>query len=69
MTTPPPFDRDEYDALPEILTTEQAARLLDASEVQVRRWAAEGTIPVTRIGRTLRFSKSRLAAWVAENDT
>lgn len=59
-----PFDRAEYDALPEVLTTAQVARLLDMTEVQVRHWAIEGTIPCTRIGRALRFSKSRLVRWV-----
>lgn len=68
MTTPAPFDADEYAALPEILTVEQAARLLDATVVQVRTWLAEGIIPVTRVGRTPRFSKSRLVAWIAEGD-
>ncbi len=65
MTSPPPpFDSDEFDELPEVLTTEQAARLLDASVPKTQRWAAEGRIPSTRIGHTYRFSKTRLATWL-----
>ncbi len=64
----PPFDSAEYDALPEVLTTAQVARLLDVSELQIRTWVAEDLLPVTRIGRALRFSKTRIAAWVAGDE-
>ena len=50
----------EYDALPEILTAEQAAAILDTNAARVSKWAKDGTIPGTKIGRTWRFSKTRL---------
>ncbi|MDQ2850804.1 MAG: helix-turn-helix domain-containing protein [Actinomycetota bacterium] len=59
------YDRGEYDALPEVLTTAQAARLLNMSEQKIRRGARTGEIPSTLIGRSLRFSKTKLASWVA----
>ena len=54
------FTAAEYDALPEILTAEQAAAILDTTAAQISRWASAGTIPAVRIGRQWRFSKSRL---------
>lgn len=56
----------EHDDLPEILTAEEAARLLRLSTVYVRAAAADGRIPAQRVGGRWRFSRSRLLAWIAE---
>lgn len=55
----------EYDALPEILNSDEVARILQVQRAQVARWAAEGLLPGGRIGRTWRFSKSVIERLVA----
>lgn len=55
------------DALPEVLTAEEAALLLRMSLSTLRRLLKqEGALPgVRRIGGEYRFSKSRLLEWIA----
>jgi excisionase family DNA binding protein len=57
---PKPFSRAEYDHLPEVLTSVEVARILDSTEVQVCRWAAQGRVPGIQIGRMWRFSKTSI---------
>ena len=52
----------------ELLNIKQAAAVLNVSEVSLRRWTNEGTLPCVRVGkrRERRFRRSDLAAYVAE---
>lgn len=63
-----PFTREEYDALPEVLTAEDVARILDTTDVQVRLWAADGHLPGLQLGRMWRFSKTRIERFIEEDD-
>jgi excisionase family DNA binding protein len=65
---PDPYTAEEYAALPEVLTLAEAARVLSISQGQLRRWAVAGTVPAVQIGRTWRFSKSRLERFIAEGE-
>lgn len=62
-----PFTREEYDALPEILTADEVARILDTTGIQVRLWAADGRIPGLLVGRMWRFSKTRIERFIEED--
>ena len=63
-----PLTREEYDALPEVLTADEVARILDTTGVQVRLWAAEGHLPGLQLGRMWRFSKKRIERFIEEAD-
>ncbi|NOZ21238.1 MAG: helix-turn-helix domain-containing protein [Planctomycetes bacterium] len=52
---------DEY---PEIMTVAQAAGYLQLHKQVLYRHVRRGTVPVSRVGRTLRFKKSVLDAWL-----
>ncbi len=54
----------DADDLPEILTIEQAARYLQLHPQVVYRHVRAGTLPASRIGRTIRFKKSVLDAFL-----
>jgi excisionase family DNA binding protein len=54
--------------LPEVLTPEQAAALLQVDEDAVLALAADGTLPGRRIGEQWRFARAALVAWLAEPD-
>lgn len=60
------FTAAEYDALPEVLTADQVARVVSASPAQVRRWAAQGVIPGRQLGSRWRFSKTQLEQLIRE---
>ena len=49
----------------EYLTAEQVAALLQVSVKSVQRWACtDASMPVLRIGRTVRFPRERLLRWL-----
>jgi excisionase family DNA binding protein len=51
---------------PTYLTAEQVGALLQCSPKSVFRWAAEDpTMPVIRIGRTVRFPRAKLEQWLS----
>ena len=52
------------DAFPEILTIEQTAEYLQLHPQVVYRHVRAGTLPASRIGRTIRFKKSVLDAFL-----
>ena len=60
------FTAEDYDALPEVLTADQVARVVSASPAQVRRWAARGVIPGRQLGSRWRFSKTQLEQLIRE---
>lgn len=49
-----------------ILTTKEAARLLDSDAETVRRWCREGYLPSVKIGRQYRISVAALVDWWEE---
>jgi excisionase family DNA binding protein len=51
--------------LPDVLTPEQAAALLQVSEAEVIALAEAGTLPGRRIGEQWRFSRPALIEWLA----
>jgi len=61
------YTRAEYDELPEILTAEQAAKLLGVSEQTLRKWVDAGEVPAVQIASRWRFSKTRLEQFIASS--
>jgi excisionase family DNA binding protein len=52
-------------ATPQYLTAEQVGELLQVSSRTVQRWALEdASMPVLRLGRTVRFPRSELEPWI-----
>lgn len=52
--------RITLDALPDVLTAEEARALLRVSRNSFYRSVAAGEVPAIRLGRSLRFSKAAL---------
>jgi len=53
--------RSMENRLPSLLVSaEHAAKVWGSSPASVRRWAAEGVIPVVRLGRSLRVDLSKV---------
>ena len=53
----------------EYLTAAQVGRLLQVSEKSIYRWAqADPSMPVLRIGGTVRFPRERLERWLRERE-
>jgi excisionase family DNA binding protein len=57
-------------ANPAYLTSREVGAMIRVSSRTVERWALEdATMPVTRIGRLLRFERGALEAWLARHST
>lgn len=55
---------------PAYLTSLEVAAMIRVSSRTVERWArADASMPVTRIGRLLRFERTALEAWLARHST
>jgi excisionase family DNA binding protein len=52
-----------------LMTADEAARILRLHPVTVLRWAREGRISHTRLGRKVVFPLSKLNEWVASGYT
>lgn len=50
---------DEIDALPALLDTVQAARIIGATPLAVARKCANGTYPAVKCGREWRINKAK----------
>lgn len=50
---------------PLLLEPREAARMLRISERTLATFTANGTLPVTRIGRSVRYSPTALRLWIA----
>jgi excisionase family DNA binding protein len=48
----------------QLLSVKQVAKLLNYKESTIYKWAQDGKIPVIRIGRTWRFRRGDLDAWL-----
>jgi len=51
--------------MPEIMTTKEIAKYLKFHEITVLKYAREGKIPATRIGRVWRFDKEVIDKWIS----
>lgn len=51
-----------------LLTVKQAATFLGYAEGSIRNMAGRGDLPVTRLGRSVRFRLSELERWIAEKN-
>lgn len=51
---------------PEVLSSEQAAQLLQVEETVVLELAEAGQLPGRKLGRVWRFSRAALVAWLAQ---
>lgn len=51
----------------EILTTDEAAEFLSLTPYTVREYAKKGLIPARKVGKSWRFVKADLLAWVRGN--
>ena len=47
------------------MTAKEVARYLKLNEITVYKYAANGTIPATRVGRVWRFNKEVIDRWIA----
>ncbi len=55
-------------ATPQYLTAQQVGELLQVSSRTVQRWALEdASMPVFRLGRTVRFPRAELERWFARS--
>lgn len=54
--------------LPDVLTVEQAAELLQLSSKTLKRLAQAGRVPGRRVGNQWRFSRQALMDWLAGKD-
>lgn len=61
----PPRSEAALEAMPDVLTVEQVAKVLRMGRNQVYEAVARGEIPVLRFGRSLRFPKLALADLLA----
>lgn len=55
--------------LPDVLTVDQAAELLQLSGKTLKRLAQAGRVPGRRVGNQWRFSRQALMDWLAGTDT
>jgi excisionase family DNA binding protein len=55
------------EVLPEVMTVAEAARYLRLAEQVLYRHVRAGTVPASRVGKTIRFKKSVLDAWLEES--
>ncbi len=63
LTMSPAFSA-EADSSPQILTLQQAARLLQISETELAALAATGQLPARQIGNQWRFSRDAIFSWI-----
>ncbi len=54
--------------LPDVLTVEQAAELLQLSTKTLKRLSQAGRVPGRRVGNQWRFSRQALMDWLAGKD-
>jgi excisionase family DNA binding protein len=52
-----------------IMTVKDVAKYLRMSEAKVYKLVKEGVLPVVRIGKTWRFRKDLLDAWLEQSST
>ncbi len=56
---------DDTPASPEVLSAEEAAKLLKIGKNTLYEAVGRGEVPHRRIGRSIRFSRSGLLEWLA----
>ena len=56
--------KEIQEVMPEIMTVSQVAKYLQLNPQVVYRHVKKGTIPVSKIGKTLRFRKATIDKWL-----
>jgi excisionase family DNA binding protein len=62
------IEKTEQSGPAPLLTAEQVAGALNVSLRTVRRLTGSGSLPVVRIGRSVRVTRETLAAWMSRQD-
>ena len=52
-----------------LLDSAEAAKVLNVSEVALRKWTREGRVPVTRLGRRVLFDPEALRSFIRDRTT
>ena len=52
--------------MPQMMTTKELGEYLKLHEITILKYAAQGKIPATRIGKVWRFDKEAIDRWIAE---
>lgn len=60
-------NQDKLQGILEIMTVSEVATYLHLSQATVYQMARNGQIPVARIGRTWRFTKESINAWLSRS--
>jgi excisionase family DNA binding protein len=61
--------RSEQPVEPILLTSRQAAKLLSIGERTLWRLSHDGPIPLIKIGKSVRYDRRDLLAWIARTKT
>ncbi len=59
---------EQIDRKPRLMTTDEVAKYLRISRASVYRLVKQGEIPVSRIGKHLRFRKDVVDRWLSEKE-
>ena len=59
---------DDMEALPELVSTEQAALILSTPQRTLSKLAAEGAVPAVKVGRRWKFPRRKLMALAGLTD-
>ncbi len=52
-----------------LLTVPQVASLFSVRSATIRRWCAQGRLPVVHVGAAVRFSRQHLRALISQSET
>ena len=52
------------ESLDQLVTVKEAAARLACSEIALRKWLSEGTLPFVKVGRLTRIRQSDIEAWM-----
>jgi excisionase family DNA binding protein len=56
--------KGKSDALEDLLTPEEVCSLLRIKKQRLYEWVHFGQIPYVKVGRFLRFSRSKITEWI-----
>ncbi len=59
---------EQIDKEPRMMTTSEVAKYLRVSRATVYRLVKQGKIPVSRVGKHLRFRKDSIDGWLSEKE-
>ena len=62
------FKGESHMETKEVLTTEEAAKFLSLTPYTLREYARKGLLPARKVGKSWRFVKADLLAWLRGKD-